>query len=328
MPKGYRCIFVAFVGWLSLANAPSPRTEDKQPQAQANQNQAAKPILTPINAIEPVESSKLYRPCYDGEEVRNSDLCAQWYAADAAKRAATAAWVFGYVGTIIGLLTLAAAGAAAWYARKAAVHTQESVVEGKRAADAASAATKAMIDANVLAAESVKAANNQVCIAEAAARPFLWFKVIENYSEFQEFGNKVGLSRLHPSLDITNIGRGDCILNVVDFTIDDIDDIPAQLTDVACRERKPNSDILRVGDSSVYQQRLFSFDLKMLFWVMRDAKLMIRVVATFDQIGGDRYEQRSTFRYLPASQAHAPNVPGFIKWEGADGNYIRRIERK
>ena len=52
-------------------------------------------------------------------------------------KATNAAWVFGYVGTFIGLLTLAAASAAAWYARKAAIHTEESAVEARRAADAA-----------------------------------------------------------------------------------------------------------------------------------------------------------------------------------------------
>ena len=84
------------------------------------------------------ESNGLYQPCEQGEENRNSNLCAQWKAADAAKKSADWAvntfWL-GIYGAIIGTFTLAAAGAAAFYAKKAAEHTE-------RGADAAEEAVE------------------------------------------------------------------------------------------------------------------------------------------------------------------------------------------
>lgn len=74
-------------------------------------------------------------PCHEGQEDRQSDLCAQWKAADSAASAAHAGWVFGTIGTAIGLLTLIAAGAAAKFARDAAIQT-------KRGADAADASVQ------------------------------------------------------------------------------------------------------------------------------------------------------------------------------------------
>jgi hypothetical protein len=67
-------------------------------------------------------------------------LCAQWKAADAAKESAEWAgstfWL-GVAGAAISFLTLLAAGFAAWYARKAALHTADSVDQAERAAKAA-----------------------------------------------------------------------------------------------------------------------------------------------------------------------------------------------
>jgi hypothetical protein len=136
MPRGYRCILVAFIGWLSLA-AINPQQGSGKPTAATDQNisSAADNITaTPQQADEP----KGYKdPCRTGDDNRNSDLCAQWKAADAARSAANAAWVIGYIGILIGLLTLGAAAAAAWYAKEAAKHTKAGADEAKRAADAA-----------------------------------------------------------------------------------------------------------------------------------------------------------------------------------------------
>ncbi|MGV3511299.1 MAG: hypothetical protein ACO1OX_04770 [Novosphingobium sp.] len=70
------------------------------------------------------------QPCEEGENKRSSDLCAQWKAADAAKSAANATWLFGALGSLIGGFTLAAAWSAAKWARRAAEET-------KRGADTA-----------------------------------------------------------------------------------------------------------------------------------------------------------------------------------------------
>lgn len=85
------------------------------------------------NAQEPSQHDA---PCQKGEDDRTSDLCAQWKAAEAAASSADAAWLFGYVGSAIGALTLFAAVAAAIYAAraaKAAIGAERSFREAERA---------------------------------------------------------------------------------------------------------------------------------------------------------------------------------------------------
>jgi hypothetical protein len=82
-------------------------------------------------------------PCAPGRDNRASDLCAQWKAADAAAEAAK--WsgltgIFTGVALLIGFGTLAAAVAAAIYARDAARH-------GSTAAEAATKSHEAFLDA-------------------------------------------------------------------------------------------------------------------------------------------------------------------------------------
>lgn len=77
------------------------------------------------------------QPCPTGRDDRDSDLCAQWKAADAAKSAADAAWWIGGAGVLISALTLLTAIAAAAYARGASNHTKEGAIQAKRASDAA-----------------------------------------------------------------------------------------------------------------------------------------------------------------------------------------------
>jgi hypothetical protein len=96
-----------------------------------------------VPAAEQPANSEIEQPCRAGIDRRSSDLCAQWKAADAAARSADAAWLFGYVGGGIGLLTLLAAGAAAFFARNAAIHTE-------RGANAAGEAVERAIEANRL----------------------------------------------------------------------------------------------------------------------------------------------------------------------------------
>ncbi len=74
---------------------------------------------------EPDETAK---PCKPDEEDRNSDLCAQWKAADAAEDSASSnryqVWIAGG-GLAVGVLTLIAAVAAAKFARDAAKYTKD-----------------------------------------------------------------------------------------------------------------------------------------------------------------------------------------------------------
>jgi len=86
------------------------------------------------------EGPEYYNPCDSKEENRNSDLCAQWKAADAARESADwtrRTFYVSIVGGIIAFLTLAAAVAAAVFAKLAADHTAEGAIQAKRSAEAA-----------------------------------------------------------------------------------------------------------------------------------------------------------------------------------------------
>jgi len=76
-------------------------------------------------------------PCEPGDNKRSSDLCAQWKAADAARDTANYTLQLGWLGLLIGALTLGAAIAAAKFASDAATYTQAGANEAKRAANAA-----------------------------------------------------------------------------------------------------------------------------------------------------------------------------------------------
>lgn len=79
-------------------------------------------------------------PCAPDEDNRRSDLCAQWKAADAAS--VSALWtkwsvLLDGIGLAAGLITVVAAGFAAWYARKAAIYAGRSAEEAGRAVQSA-----------------------------------------------------------------------------------------------------------------------------------------------------------------------------------------------
>jgi hypothetical protein len=132
MPRGYRCIIVAFVGWLSLAAGP-PGNSAGGPKnsATSEQQQSLDRIASAVEkAAQPSEHDA---QCNKGENRRSSDLCAQWKAADAAKLAANVALWVGIVGTFIGGLTLFAAIQAARWAKKAAIETEKGATAAERA---------------------------------------------------------------------------------------------------------------------------------------------------------------------------------------------------
>jgi len=115
MLRAYRCAILAAFSWPLLAAGP-PR-EDK-PKANANSSaEIQRPLAsTPKKAGAP----PLKKPCGEHGDQRDSDLCAQWKAVDAAESATKATWLFGTIGSLIGGLTLAAAFSAAKWAKRAA----------------------------------------------------------------------------------------------------------------------------------------------------------------------------------------------------------------
>lgn len=137
MLRGYR-LFILAVG---LALAGPGYGQEASGDQQKTRNQIDTQLERIAAAIEkqPVASAP-DSGCEPGQENRQSDLCAQWKAADAA--AESARWAFWtFFATIAGLAigggTLLAAWRAAHWAKKAADHTQTGTIEAKRAADAA-----------------------------------------------------------------------------------------------------------------------------------------------------------------------------------------------
>jgi len=132
MPKGYRCVILAIVGCLTLAA--SPLRNDTRGE-HAERQSAIADTLRELNLTlkDANKTGEDVRPCAKGEDNRSSDLCAQWKAADAAADGvdwSRRSFWMGVAGLCVGSLTLGAAGAAAYFAYRAAEET-------RRGADAA-----------------------------------------------------------------------------------------------------------------------------------------------------------------------------------------------
>ncbi|AMK18572.1 MULTISPECIES: hypothetical protein [Sphingobium] len=105
MLKGNWRVGAALAG-LILAGANAPPKQVEQPKQAAIQSELSKAVAsesTPISSVRIPNDRDT--GCSKGEDKRESDLCAQWKAADAAREAAEYAWytmLLGFVGTIIG----------------------------------------------------------------------------------------------------------------------------------------------------------------------------------------------------------------------------------
>ncbi|WP_296615545.1 hypothetical protein [Sphingomonas sp.] len=108
MPRGYRSIVFAVVGWLALCGAQRPAEQPGSPSGTQNTVSAPRPA--------PSESPP-YRPyrdrysdgCYSAQNHDTADLCAQWRAAIAAEKAADEArlaTIAAIVGTVLSLITV------------------------------------------------------------------------------------------------------------------------------------------------------------------------------------------------------------------------------
>lgn len=114
MSRRYRRYVIAACGWLILsAQAPQPKAEAENRQAAANAKQPTPPlpvrVVGPVKTQESAQASEYENPCRKGSDNRDSDLCAQWKAADAARDAADYARqqlliaAFGIAGLILTL---------------------------------------------------------------------------------------------------------------------------------------------------------------------------------------------------------------------------------
>lgn len=122
---------------LALAGASPPLGDGAatdSSQASGLQQQSESPSTVPQEQ----DIEALYASCERGEINRQSDLCAQWNAADSARISAT--WtrltgVFTGFGLLVGAVTMGAAIAAALYAKRAADQTKRSANIAQRVVD-------------------------------------------------------------------------------------------------------------------------------------------------------------------------------------------------
>jgi hypothetical protein len=137
MPRGYRSLVAAIAGLILIGAGQPSKQPARSEQSQVNKDKAAALSNMAVGSpARPPQDSG----CKAGQDNRNSDLCAQWKAADAANDAAKWNWwqmIAGFFGLLVGAGTLFFAARAAHWAKEAASHTQTGANEAKRSADAA-----------------------------------------------------------------------------------------------------------------------------------------------------------------------------------------------
>jgi hypothetical protein len=223
MFRGCRCIILAVTGLALIGAAKAP-----QPPANAENTKPAQTIASqpaPANLIAPKKpvAPSPDQGCERGQDDRKSDLCAQWKAADAAKNAADWSWWqlwIGIVGLILGGITMAAAIAAALYAKRAAVATEETVGIAK---DAASGAEVALNIAGRNADAAVKLADQS---EQSAARQLKAYAHIQSVIFYHGYGDS---EAMHVLVAVANHGQTPAKITLVQiFAKWDCDGVPEQ----------------------------------------------------------------------------------------------------
>lgn len=173
--------------WICAVVVAAGLTAASPPQGQASEqtNQASQPQQDAAQNPPPPKADdpeRLYAACQNGETNRNSDLCAQWYAADSAYEASVwtrrTGW-FTAIGLIVGAVTMAAAIGAALFARDAATHAET----------------------GALVAEAGLAHSKEISAAEI--RPWVTFELAFRPAKFDTNGNL----EVHVDVTLRNIGR-------------------------------------------------------------------------------------------------------------------------
>jgi hypothetical protein len=138
MFRAHKLMLAAIAGLALVSASPS-----KQGGAQAENPQAGKAITNKAATADPAIPEQPIAPrpdegCKRGDDDRKSDLCAQWKAADAAYDSAWwtgATFYTALIGLLLGSATMAAAIAAAIYAKRAAEATEATVKIGEEASE-------------------------------------------------------------------------------------------------------------------------------------------------------------------------------------------------
>ncbi len=165
MYSGFRTILVTAASLILLGAAPNKEPPHQAPPAQKSSADSDKPSST-WAATHGVISPGVNTGCLPGKDDRRSDLCAQWKAADAAFDGAKWSYwqlILGFVGLFLGAITMGAAIAAAIYARRAAIATEDTVKIAKQSADESGFAM-------AIAARSADAAAAHAEIAKDASK--------------------------------------------------------------------------------------------------------------------------------------------------------------
>jgi hypothetical protein len=136
MPRGYRCILVAFVGWLALSGASPPEHRGPTRKADSHQTVPKPSTATDQSKYQPYPN-KDADACYKAQDHDAADLCAQWRAAVAAEHAASASGTANYIAAAGALLTFISICLLIW----TLVQTQRAT---KAAEDSAKAAREAL----------------------------------------------------------------------------------------------------------------------------------------------------------------------------------------
>lgn len=104
VPRGYRGVIIAAVGWLILSAGQHP--EDVTDKSKTNSTSEIENIANAVASaiIESQKSVEKDSGCNKGKDKRDSDLCAQWKAADASADAADYTWITLWISTVGTLL--------------------------------------------------------------------------------------------------------------------------------------------------------------------------------------------------------------------------------
>lgn len=201
MLRGHRSVFLAFVGLALIGAAPKPDNknagEQSQPKAETSQSRAATGKLI-VPSMPVTQAPVLERPCHEGQDNRQSDLCAQWKAADAANKAA---WWAAF-GTIVAMI-----GTAGLYWQ---------IVLTRKAVEDTAEATRAMREANEIAKIGAEATAKAFRLQAASSRPLVIFDIENALFEGPPFGPPWGDSEnrldhhIRPTFSFKNIGSQPC----------------------------------------------------------------------------------------------------------------------
>jgi len=204
MPRGYRYVIVAALGWLILAG-PSYAKGGKADKtaAQADSSDQLGRIAAAIEK-QPVATDP-DGGCQPGHEDRQSDLCAQWKAADAA--ADSAYWTFWTF--ILSVAGLALGGGTLFAAWRAAHWAKEAAKETKRTADLAESAANESSGALVIAERNAHATSELARITAEHGRMGLraYLDIVSAEYSRDEASDKDGMICVGFNISIKNFGN-------------------------------------------------------------------------------------------------------------------------